>query len=74
MGQNTISTKPSSYVSNADEEEVEAIKEDKEKISRMQQKVSKSRPKSSLEAKDSTGVNAKDEEPIHPRMPNMPPA
>jgi hypothetical protein len=32
------------------------------------------RPTGERTARDSTGINAKQEEPIDPQMPNMPPA
>jgi len=64
---------PANFQSTA-EDEVKAIEEAKEEISLMQREVSKNRPEDSARARDSTGINPQDREPINSQMPEMPPA
>ncbi|CAN5239334.1 hypothetical protein BH10ACI1_BH10ACI1_05340 [soil metagenome] len=56
------------------EEEQNKIKEDKAALGKLQEETSENRANSEEAAEHSTSVNAAHEEPVDPKMPNMPPA
>lgn len=58
------------------DEAIDKIQKDKESISDRQEETSENRPseEGGWSAEDSTTINEENEEPIDPRMPQMPPA
>jgi hypothetical protein len=74
MNEQDTSNSASAHSLGTTEEELAKIKEDKAALVEAQEKAGESRPKSEEMAEDATTVNAENEEPIDPQMPNMPPA